>query len=95
MHRCLLLSLLFGCAPEPIDDVCREAELRFQDCGVNVPFFAADECSAAPKAVAECVLEVTEGCADLSSLLQRLDRCAEDYGANLEPLDVARLDESS
>lgn len=77
-----------GCVVDQDLDVCEEAEQRFLRCGVTVPLFDEEaSCSAAREAIAECVLELSESCSDLSSWLEHVDQCAVDFGDELEPLE--------
>ena len=75
-----------GCVAEP-ETACEEAHRRFRECGVTVPLLEVEDCSAAPEAIAECILELAPGCNDLATWFERLGDCAAGFGVELGPLN--------
>ena len=80
------VAVLPACTMPP-ETACDEANRFFQECGVTVPLFDVDECTAAPEAVATCLMEVAHGCNDLTTWFERLGDCATGFGIELGPLN--------
>ncbi|MEZ4239696.1 MAG: hypothetical protein R3F59_26780 [Myxococcota bacterium] len=70
---------LAGCLPADDRNVCEQAGLLLQRCGVSMPLVSEGPCVGARIAAAECVLEHVSDCSGLVTLPERIDGCLLDY----------------
>lgn len=78
--------LLVACGgPPEASNLCEEAQLMFQSCGVRVPLISDGPCAGLRRSAATCIMDHGESCETLAELTRAPDTCFESL---IEPPQV-------
>ena len=66
---------LFDDSGSATDDLCYEAQMAVQACGVTLPLLADGPCNGFRRTMAQCITDQSGSCDALAELTRRPDRC--------------------